>query len=55
MKNPVQVPLKNSMFLSLSLSLSLSLAAEEEGTGLTFSQEVVLKGLQILWIAKSVT
>ncbi len=41
MKNPVQVPLKNSMFLSLSL------CAEEEGTGLTFSQEVVLKGLQI--------
>ncbi len=51
MKNPVQVPLKNSMFLSLSLSL----CAEEEDTGLTFSQEVVLKGLQISWIAKSVT
>jgi hypothetical protein len=50
MKNPVQVPLKNSMFLSLSLSL-----CAEEGTGLTFSQEVVLKGMQILWIAKSVT
>jgi hypothetical protein len=56
MKNPVQVPLKNSMLFSPPLSLSLSLSAEEEeGTGLTFSQEVVLKGLQILWIAKSVT